>query len=381
MFYEFNTAGEYPVSLTITDKYGDEVRTKPITVRVHGNTTDYRQPLVVVDRDSSGTGNRAVVLDYDASSPLPLSSAEVEGDITAVDISNNGEYVALVGEDGLLVKQVANAQPAAVYLPALGKVVATVALDNGGAYATVSSAEGVRTYLVQPGQSPARVGSGRVLDASRGGGNVLLQRGEAGKLADAALYRIDLNTGAASEPTPMGQISDGRITADGSELFYIAADMRLAVRDIATGTTDYVTGTSDAKSGLTISGDGQTIAYVNQNGSKKSVVYGRRMSGSDFELSNLTDQTGFYSDDFELGNDGKFLLAYGSRSKLRQLLGGNKNVDAENAPSKGATEPRPERVGVIRLDLSGDPQAWSIGSVNPRFVTDSSRRFTTASGL
>jgi hypothetical protein len=368
--------------LNITDKWGDTIKATPITVRVHANSADYRQPLVVVERDPSGSGNRAIVLDYDAGTPMPLSSAEVEGDISAVDISSNGEYVALVGAEGLLVKQVSNAQTVVSYLPAFGNVVNAVALDSGAAYATVKSAEGLRTYLVQRGETPARVGAGRVLDASRGGSLVLLKRSaEDNKLADAALYRVDLRTSGVSEPTAIGKISEGRLTGDGGELFFIGGDKRVGIRDSDTGETDYITATSDDRYGLAISGDGHAVAFVTEKGSGKDTTYGRRMSGNDFELTSLTDQTGFFSEDFELGNDGQLLLAYGSRNELRRLAGGSKKIDAEKAPAEGGVQPRPERVGVIRFNLGGDPQAWTIGTVNPRFVTDSTRRFATAGSL
>jgi hypothetical protein len=356
-----------------------------VTVRVHGNGADYRAPLVVVDRDSEGSGNRAVVLDFNAGSPMPLSSPDVEGDISAVDISPNGEYVALVGADGMLVKRVADGLPEASYLPAVGKVIDAVALDNGAAYATVSSAEGVRSMLVRRGEPPVRIGNGLALDASRGGTVVLLKRSaESGKAADASLYRVDLKTGGASEGRAVGKLLEGRLTSDGGELFFIGADTRVGVRDTDTGKTDYINSASDRKYGLTISGDGKSVAYVNVNGTQKDVVVGKRMSGTDFDLTSLTDQTGFFSDTIELGQDGNLLLAYGSRNALRQLVQAKSKsakVDAEKAPAPGTTEPRPERVGVIRFDVSGDPQAWSIGSVNPRFVTDSGRKFSTAGGL
>nr|MDQ3023986.1 PKD domain-containing protein [bacterium] len=381
--YNFSTPGEYKVNLTITDKYGDELRTTPVSVRVHANTVDYRQPLVVVERDPSGSGSRAIVLDYDAGSPMPLSSADVEGDISAVDISSNGEYVALVGADGLLVKQVSNARPAAVYLPAVGKVVDAVALDNGGAYASVTSAEGLRTYLVQQGAAPLLIGPGLALDASRGGTVVLVKRSaEVSKLADAALYRVNLRDGSVSEPSSVGKLFEGQLTSDGAELFFIGADSRIGIRDTGSAVTDYINAVTDKKHGLTISADGRALAYVNVKGAQKDVTFGQRMAGNDFELTSLTDQTGFFSDTFELGSNGQLLLAYGSRSELRKLLGGNKKkVDTEKAPSEGGVQPRPERVGVIRFDLSGDPQAWSIGSVDPRFVTDSSRKFATAGSV
>jgi hypothetical protein len=376
-YYEFTRPGEYEIGLTITDKYGDALTTRPVKVRVHGNTTDYSQPLVVVDRDPNGGGNRAIVLDYDAGAPLPLSSADVEGSISVVDISSNGEYVALVGDDGLLVKQVSNALPVASYLPAAGDVVATVALDTGAAYATVSSAEGVRTYLIEPGQAPLRIGSGRILAASRGGGNVLLQRGAEAGLSEAALHKVDVKSGRVGEARSVGEIYEGELTSDGAELFFIGEDQRVGIRDVATGATDFINSGGKRRYGLAISGDGLAAAYAEENGGK-DVIYGRRVHGTDFALTSLTDQTGFFSETFALGNDGRFLLAYGSRNELRSLLRGNGSIDAERA---ARVQPRPERVGVIRFDLAGDPAKWNLESVEPRFVTDSTRRFSTAGSL
>lgn len=59
-------------------------------------------------------------------------------------------------------------------------------------------------------------------------------------------------------------------------------------------------------------------------------------------------------------------------------------VDAEklvddDAPQYSSGPPsRRERYGVIRLDLSGSPDGWSISTVNPRFVAESSAGFAIA---
>ena len=60
------------------------------------------------------------------------------------------------------------------------------------------------------------------------------------RAADAALYRVDVKSGSVSQPTAVGKIYDGRLTADGAELFFISGDIWASApfSPIATGVAE-----------------------------------------------------------------------------------------------------------------------------------------------
>ena len=382
-YYSFQEPGDYKVRLTILDKFDQKIIAPYVDVRVRPGPADYRLPLAVIEPLTGST--RAVVMDYTAANPLPLSSPSVEGAVNLVDISSDGRHVALATEDGMVMKNSGNAMPVVAYLPANGSIVALRALEAKAAYATVRTSSGLETYLVREGASPVFVGTGAIEHSSGDGSMVVLRETQEDRSNEMNLVPVDAQSGQVGRATPLGRIYGARFPRDGRELFYINSDSRVVRRHLPTGKEDYLTGGDDRKSSLAVSADGNAIAFVATLGEQRDVIYGRDDALEGWRLASVTDQTGFFSEQIALSADGTYLIAYGSRRELFDLLaaaGGESLAEDELAPESGQTAPGPpvrrERFGIVRLDLSGAPDDWSIISVDPRFVTESGASFATA---
>jgi hypothetical protein len=383
-FYTFEMPGEYSVKLDVLDKYNAQIHAPKITVRVRPSPAAYRQPLAVVEPISGST--RALVLDYTAANPLPLSSSAVEGAVSLVDLSADGQLLALVTKDGLLVKRVSNGEPVLSFLPAGGQIVAVAALEDDAALATVETAGGLETYLATPPCSVQLAASGLLLDAS-GDGSVVLLKAKRDSSAALSLLSLDVAQGRIGQPQGIGTGYEGKLSRDGRSVYYINADQRLVRREVGSGTEQFLSGGEDRKSGLVVAGDGDAVAFVSNRGDGHDIIYGRASEDEGFRLASVTDQTGFFSEQLGLSADGRFLLAYGSRKELLALLSAardgkatDKDLAAEDASAEEAVPPtqRRERFGIIRLDLSAAPTEWNISIVNPRFIWEASAQFSSA---
>jgi hypothetical protein len=375
------------VRLDVRDKYDQPIHAPQISVRVRPGGADYRLPLAMIEPLSGTT--RALVTDYTAANPLPLSSAAVEGPVDMVDLSADGQLLAMAGKDGMLMKRVANGEPVAAFLPAGGAIMAVAALEGDAAYCTVDTASGPETYLVTPPCTVQLVGTGVLLDASGDGGVVLLKQKPGDAASAVNLISVDVAAGQIGQPQPIGSAFEARLSRDGRTAFLINQEMRLVKHDIRTGTDEYLSGGEDRKSGLAVAGDGDAVVFDSARGDTHSIIYGR-YDGDTFRLASVTDQTGFYSEQLGLSADGMYLLAYGSRKELVALLSGargekgpkasDKDVAAEEAGGEEAVPPtqRRERFGIIRMDLSAAPTEWSITKVNPRFIWEATAQFSNA---
>jgi hypothetical protein len=272
------------------------------------------------------------------------------------------------------------------------------------------------TYLLRPGETPLYISDGVLLDCS-GTGKLVVLKDELGDAATPAkLLTVDPATGSLGETELLGKVFDARLTRDGRELFVINDENRLFKRTLADGEDVYLTGGDDRKSHLSVSADGNALAFVSALGEDRHVIYGRYSDEGEMRLVSLTEQTGFTSDYFALSADGHYLLAYGSRTELLALVSEARGTLAEDEqPEESTAEsedsaaveeeageaveagtgvdpeqqvddeelmPRPprrrERFGVIRFDLSGSPHAWTILSVDPRFIAECEAQFSNA---
>ena len=384
-FYTFQLPGEYTVKLAVKDKYDEPIYGPAISVRVRNGGGTYRMPLAVIEPISGST--RAVVLDYTAANPLPLSSTAVEGPVERVDLSADGQYLALAGKDGMLIKRVANGEPVAAFLPAGGELTALAVLEDGNAYCSVATANGPQTYLVTAPCDVQHVGAGQLLDASGDGSTVLLRQKAGEGASPLTLRAVDVEAGQIGEPVALGSAIDARLSRDGRTLYLINAEQRLVRHSVASNTDEYLSGGDDRKSGLAVSGDGGAVAFVSTRGDQRSVIYGREDDAGAFRLASVTDQTGFFSDKLALSADGRYLLTWGSRSELLSLVSAARGqkaeadaVAAEEAAREESVPPtqRRERFGVIRLDLSAAPAEWNITKVDPRFIWEAAAQFANA---
>jgi len=386
-FFTFQLPGEYTVKLDVRDKYDQPIHSPQVNVRVRPGGADYRLPLALIEPLSGST--RAVVTDYTAANPLPLSSIAVEGPVDMLDLSADGQLLALVGKDGMLLKRVANGEPVAAFLPAGGAIIAVAALQGDAAYCTVDTASGPETYLVSPPCNVQLVGAGVLLSAAGDGSVVLLKQKQDSAASAITLVAVDVAAAQFGKPQPIGSAFEARLSRDGRTAFLINQEMRLVKRDIPTGVDEFLSGGEDRKSGLAVAGDGDAVVFDSARGDARSIIYGR-YDGDTFRLASVTDQTGFYSEQLGLSADGMYLLAYGSRKELVALLSGargakepkvtDKDVAAEEAGGEEAVPPtqRRERFGIIRMDLSAPPAEWSITKVNPRFIWEATAQFSNA---
>ena len=122
------------------------------------------------------------------------------------------------------------------------------------------------------------------------------------------------------------------------------------------------------------------------------------MGAGTFRLASVTDLTGFVSEHLRLSQDGRYLLGYGSRSRLQSMLAAERDqtvaedeeaaivpeveTPAAEEEAEPEYEPRPparrERFGVIRLDLGRAPDSWRISNIDARFIAESGAIFDVA---
>jgi len=404
-YYVFPTAGEYEIRLDVYDKWNEPIHAPPVEVRVRPSPDDYRAPLAVIEPLAGST--RATVMDFAGAEPLPLSSPHVEGAVRLVDLSADGQRLAIAGEEGLLVKRVSNGDPIVSLLPAAGEIVAARALSADAAYCTLESAGGLATYLLRPGQDPALIGGGMLLSCNGRGTQVVLGPEPAYGETTARLLSVDVISGYAEDPVELPRLSEAALTADGGALYFIDSEMRLVRRTLPDGEDEYYSRGEDTKRGLTVSADGSAVAFVAELGGELDVIFGTwvdeanaraPMGEGTFRLASVTGLTGFVSEHLRLSRDGRYLLGYGSRTRLQAMLDAEREqtvaedeaaalepeaeepaVEEEAEPEY---EPRPparrERFGVIRLDLGRAPDSWRISTVDARFIAEGGAIFDVA---
>jgi hypothetical protein len=264
----------------------------------------------------------------------------------------------------------------------------------------VDTAAGYVTYLLRPGSDPQAVGEG-IIEAASGAGEVLVLRAGPDELAEGFQYAIDAASGQVGKPASLGGIREAALPSDGRELWLVDAQGRLLQRSLGDGSDEYYGSRDDLKHALTVSADGSAVAFVSSLGGDEDVIYGRYTDGGEFKLASVTAQTGWFSGYLALSADGRYLLSYGSRYNLSELLAAAKgkglpSVGEDEQPSREvledlepegqgddaefyATPPsRRERFGLVRLDLAMSPHEWSITKVNPKFLVECDAEFTSA---
>ncbi len=390
-YYTFTQPGQYEVKLSVYDKDNQEIKAPLVRVMVRPPASDYRLPIALQQPLSGST--RAMVVDYNAGNPLPYSSPSNEGPVAQVSLASNGQYLALTGQDWLLVKQINDGSPVLSFLPAGGELTAVRALDYGSAYASVDTADGLRTYLLRAECPALLVGNG-TLAATSGDGGVVVLKSQLDKLGEGSVYMVDVAGGQVGEPQQLGGIYEAALPRAGRELWVVDAQYRLLRRELATGKDSYYGSRDDRKSGLAVSADGSAAAFCSTVGSKSDIIYGRFDEAGDFRLTSVTAQTGWFSAYLELSADGQYLLSYGQRQHLSELVQAARGSgaaasagDDELVPEAGEAEgvevyPAPpkrrERFGLVRFDLSASPSDWSIIKVNPKFLAECGAQFSSA---
>ena len=389
-YYTFTQPGDYEVHLDVYDKDDQQIKAPVIKVKVRPPASDYRLPIAVQQPLSGST--RAVVMDYNAANPQPYTSPSNEGSTALVSLSSNGQYLGLAGQDWLLIKQISDSAPVLSFLPANGELVAVAALDYGSAYASVDTAEGLHTYLLRADCPALLVGNG-VLAAASGDGGVVVLKSQLDKLGEGALYTVDAAGGQIGEPRQLGGIYEAVLPRDGRELWAIDAQHRLLRRELSSGTDNYYGSRDDRKSGLIVSADGSAAAFCSTLGGDSDIIYGRFDEAGDFRLASVTAQTGWFSAFLGLSADGNYLLSYGQRHHLSELVHAARGTsiaastgDDELLPEAGeagdeaypAPPKRRERFGLVRFDLSASPSEWSITKVNPKFLAECGAQFSSA---
>ena len=405
-FYTFQMPGDYTINLDVEDKWHNKIHAPRIEVKVRPGPVDYRQPLAVIEPMTGST--RAVVVDLNGANPLPLSSPYIEGPVKLVDLSSDGQRLAIVGEEGLLMKRVSNGRPIVALLPAAGEIVAVRALNSDAALCSVVGNRGADTWLLRPDSAPCLVGGGEIVDCSGTGSTVVLGPDPAYGQTRNRVIRLDLATGRTMDEVDIPGVyttdlggAQLALADDGRTLFYVDDELRLVRRELAEGTEEYLSTSPDLKYGLAVSDDGGAVAFVSQRGEERDVIYGRYSMEGDFRLASVTDLTGFCSEHLALGADGRYLLGYGSRRELEKLVdvakagvpadpgavaeetaaalavaetaegaGTEESVVGEDMGYQPSPQARRDRFGVVRLDLSRSPDTWNIISVDARFVAE-----------
>jgi PKD repeat protein len=391
----FQTPGDYEIRLDVYDKWHEVMHAPPIEVRVRPGPVSYNLSLAVIEPLAGST--RATVMETNGANPLPLSSPHVEGAATLVDLSSDGQRLAIAGKETLIVKLVRNGDPVLAFLPAAGEISAVRALDTDAALCTVESAGGRETYLLRPETSPVLVGGGLLLSASAMGNTVVLGPEPDFGATRARLFHLDSAAGQVSQGEELPELSEAQLTADGRELFFINSEQRLVKRVLATGTDDYLGKGEDRKTGLAVSADGTAVAFISSVGDEQDIIYGRYTQEGEFRLASVTDMTGFFSEQLRLSAGGDMLFGYGSRTELYALLdeargttvaddeavAEGEELAAEDGDKAVALEEqhearppaRRERFGIISMDLSGSPDRWKITTVGAKWITEASAVF------
>lgn len=386
-FYVFEVPGDYKVALEVRDRYDVKLNAPPVEIRVRSGGANYRMPLSIIEPVTGST--RVALIDYNSAYPLPVSSPQIEGPPTLTDLSPDGQRVAIVSDEGVIVKDVANAQPVVAFLPAAGKVVAVVALERDAAYCTVQTSAGPLTYLIRPACDPQYIGAGCVLDASGSGSTLLLKPSQADKAEAVTLYSVDVGAGQAGQPQPFAKAFDAKLSRDGHYAVFIADDARLVRRDLVLGKDEQLSKGDDRKTALAIAADARAVVFDSALGDRKDIIFGRYDDNGVFRLASVTDQTKFYSEHLRLSADGQYLMAYGCREDVLALLKAVKGkavaddeLSGEASDKSVPQGKRPpasvKRYGLIRLDLSGSPDTWSITKVNPHFIVECTAAFDYA---
>ncbi|MCC7478856.1 PKD domain-containing protein [bacterium] len=393
-FYTFSLPGEYEVKLKVKDRFDQPYDSPVVKVRVREGTAQYRMPLAVVEDVAGST--RASVTDFDAAFPQPLSNTSVEGPVQLVDLSPDGQRIGMVTREGVLVKQVADGLPLISFLPAVGSIKALRVLDCDGLLCTVECADGLLSYLVRPYTDPLLVAEGMLLDASADGSVAVFKNGlgspasglEA-KLENAFYINLDVASGWYSDPKSLPKLYEAALTADGKELFYVGTNQRITRMRLEDGKEKDLTGEGGRRYNLSVSAEGNAVAFAYKKGDEQDLMYGRMNSAGDYEMTSISDTTGLFSPIARLSGNGDMLLSYASRNRLQTLLEaarpkGSKEtpaIDAEKTkgPPPGTKPPaKRERYGIIRMNLSAEPDDWDILSTNPRFIMESSASFDVA---
>jgi PKD domain len=382
--FTFTAPGEYDVNLVVDDRNNEPISAPKVKVRVRGGPAVYRQPLAAVEPANGST--RAVTVAYDGADPLPMTSSATDGAVSAVALSADGEYVGYATADGLVVKRIADGLPTLSFLPAFGAVSEFQPVGTDAAICTVVSATETTTYLVKDQCDPLPLGQGALLSASGDGRRAVLgQRAKPGTPYKAALLALDPGARTCAEPQDIGSLYEARLSRAGDALWMINGEGNLLRRDLASGGDEYIGSREGRRYQLALAALGDAAAWVQQNGERKEIILARLGGDGEFVLSSVTGLTGLFSEHFELGSDGRYLLAYGSRKKLAQMLAAAKgkpvsedDVMAQPVSGKprGPLPPARERFGIIRLDLSGDPDSWTLLSVLPRFVVEAQAEFS-----
>lgn len=381
--FAFNSPGEYEVNLKVDDRE-QPIAAPKVRVRVRGGPALYRAPLAAVEPANGST--RAVTVAYDGADPLPLSTSATEGPVNSVALTADGEYLGFATKDGMFVKQLSSGLPTLSFLPATGAVSALQPFAADAAYCTVDSTSGKTTYLVKQGRDPLPLGEGDLLTASGDGSRVVIgQRSKPGSPYKASLMSVEPSSCSVSEPQDLGSVFEARLTSSGDVLWLIGGDGLIAQRDLASGKNLYLGAKEGRRYQLSVGELGEAAAWVQQDGERKEIIYARRGLDGEFDLASVTGLTGMFSEHFEVSSDGRYLLAYGSRKKLAQMLAAAKgkpvsedDVMAQPVSGKprGPLPPARERFGVIRIDLSGEPKSWTLLSVLPRFILEAQANFS-----
>lgn len=392
-YYSFQLPGDYEINLTAKDKWDEPIYSPPIQVKVRNTAPDYRQPLAVVQPVAGST--RAVVLDYTAANPVPLSSPHIEGPVSMVALSPDGRNIGIVGEDGVVVKRINSALPVLSFLPAQGVISSLAVLNGDAAYCTVDTVAGSQTYLLRPGVGPLWVCEGTLESASSNGREIIVSTPSKKGPRPHFHYNVMVGDGVVHLPEELGKLYAAVLSGDGRSAYVINPEWRLLKLNLANDDEEVLSGKGDMKSNLVVSADGSTVAFTSRLEVRDDIIIGRKSPEGVFRLASLTDQTGFFSEQLALSANGRYLLAFGSRLALSELVARAKEagkistddseddgLDGEGMVEDDELIPRPprrrERFGVIRMDISGSPDSWSMLTINPRFVSESSGSFDNA---
>lgn len=380
--FAFSAPGEYEVNLKVDDRE-QPIAAPKVKVRVRGGPAVYRAPLAAVEPYNGST--RAVAVAYDGADPLPLSTSATEGPVNSVALSADGEYLGFATKDGMFVKQISSGLPTVAFLPATGVVSALQPVAADAAYCTVDSSSGKTSYLIRQGRDPLPLGEGELLAAAGDGSRVVIgSRSKTGSPYAASLFAVDPASCSVSEPQDLGSLYEARLTSDGAALWLVGGDGLISRRDLASGKSTYLGSREGRRYHLSLGGLGDAAAWVQQDGDRKEIIYARRGVDGEYDLASITGLTGMFSEHFQVSADGRYLLAYGSRKKLAQMLAEAKgkpvsedDVMAQpvSGRPRGPLPPARERFGIIRIDLSGDPKSWTLLSVLPRFVIEAQANF------
>jgi len=244
-----------------------------------------------------------------------------------VKLSPEGTGIALMDGKGFEAYDLAGGRLTVRFTPSRGQVEELFLTQTPELMAfNLLTDEGMRGYIHSEasGLLPVSDRDEAVLDFAPSGTAMLLA--SAGK---CRLVSVDRYTGALSQSVELfSAAAAGKLTADAATAFFLGGDNEIHQVDAASGVRAQLTHDGQPKHNMQVSRDGLTVAYSTAGGA----IYVIRAQGDAAKMPfNLSDITGFKSEQWELAPDGRLVLGYGEAGEPAGLYMLNTSLDLRYA--------------------------------------------------